>query len=409
MNKPLKRNRRGAAVPLAMVAIVILLAMGVGLLGLGTNNRIFAARTSSKIAARSAADAGLTMALFEMNEKLGAKPWIEGKLPSGTDVKLPHCDAVCSYKVGGNMTDGYFITSVGEHNSARRTVNATLAMKGLYDNAILTKADLILKSSTVLDGYNSADASDTDTEADIATQSTDDQAVTLNSDVKIAGDVRVGLGGDPGSVIKDLGATLGGFKYAATDNETLPDIDAPATLAKTGKAISASAATVSITPADNGQYTGISLKGNKAPGVLEISGGDVELHITGNIDLGNTCEIIVKDGSTLTLYVDGDIACDNGSSIGVEDASRSAKALTLYSTGEGAQSFDLKAKNEWVGVVYAPNADVGLYAGTDAYGAIVSNTFEFKSGGDYHYDRALKTVSAEDEGVRFVITDWNEY
>jgi len=68
----------------------------------------------------------------------------------------------------------------------------------------------------------------------------------------------------------------------------------------------------------------------------------------------------------------------------------------------------LKAKSEWVGVIYAPDADVDLYAGGDAYGAVVAGSFEFKAGGNYYYDRALKTVSVEDEGVRFVVKRWQE-
>ncbi|MEA3226250.1 MAG: collagen-binding domain-containing protein [Planctomycetota bacterium] len=278
----------------------------------------------------------------------------------------------------------------------------------MYDNAVLTKADLILKSNTLIDGYNSFDASDTGTDADIATQSATGSSVVLNNGVVISGNVRVGLGGNPDSVVKDLGATIDGSKHAATENEPLPEITAPTTLFNMGKAITAKGATITITPADSGKYTDIALKAAKDPGVLEISSGDVELHITGNINLGNSCEIIVKDGSSLTIYIDGDIACDNGSSISVEDASKDAKTLMLYSTGKDVQVFDLKAKNEWVGVIYAPNADISLYAKGDAYGAIVANTFEFKSGGNYHYDRALKKVSSDDEGVRFVVTNWNE-
>ncbi len=109
MKKLLQRRRRGAAVPLAMIAIMILLAMGVGLLSLGTNSRIFATRTSSVIAARCAADAGLAMALFEMNDSLQVKPWKLDALPKATDVKLPYSDAVCSYKVAGNISDGYVV------------------------------------------------------------------------------------------------------------------------------------------------------------------------------------------------------------------------------------------------------------------------------------------------------------
>jgi len=407
MNKLLQQKRRGAAVPLALIAVMMLLAMGVGLLSLGTNARIYAARTSSDIAARCAADAGLTLALFQMNDNLQVKPWKLSALPKATDVKLPYSDAVCSYQIKGDLAGGYVATSTGTFGSAQRTVSANLELKALFDSAILTKADLILKSGTNLDAYNSADPLDTSTYADIATQSIADSAVVLNSGVSVSGDVRVGRGGDPDSTIKDLGATVDGWKYAMPENDNLPDIDAPV-LFDMGTDIIAKGATVTVTPADSGTYTGIALKSTGDPGMLVIQGGDVELHITGDIALGNACEIVVEDGASLKLYVDGDIACDNGSSIWAEDSSKNAKALTLYSTGEGLQTFDLKAKNEWVGVVYAPNADVTLYAGGDIYGAMITGSFELKSGGDYHYDRALKTVSPDDEGVRFVFTKWNE-
>ena len=110
----------------------------------------------------------------------------------------------------------------------------------------------------------------------------------------------------------------------------------------------------------------------------------------------------------MTLYADSDIHCRESSGITVESSSKESEALKLYATGEDTQYFDIKAKSEWVGVVYAPNADVDLYAGGDVYGAIVADNFEFKAGGNYHYDRALKDVSIEDEGVRFVINRWNE-
>ena len=407
MKKLLQQKRRGAAVPLALIAVMILLAMGVGLLSLGTNVRIYAARTSSDIAARCAADAGLTLALFQMNDSLQVKPWKLDALPKATDVKLPYSDAVCSYEIKDDLAGGYVATSTGTFGSAHRTVSANLELKGLFDSAVLTKADLVLKSDTQLDAYNSADPLDTSTYADIATQSIAASAVVLNSGVSISGDVRVGRGGNPNSTIKDLGATVDGWKYAMPENGQLPDVDTPV-LFDMGTGITAKGATVTVTPADSGTYTDIALKATGDPGILVVDGGDVELHVTGNIDLGNSCEIIVKDGSTLKLYVDGNIACDNGSSIGTEDASKNAKTLMLYSTGEGLQDFDLKAKNEWVGVIYAPNADVTLYAGGDLYGASIANNFELKSGGNYHYDRALKNVSPDDEGVRFVLTKWNE-
>lgn len=401
-------ERRGSALVLVTIAVVLLSLIGVGLLQAGLGSRLLAIKSVHKVKAWSAADAGLTMALYEMNEKLKNKPWDDGSLPEATNVCLPYCDGVCSYTVTGNLGSGYSITSIGESSEAQKTVSTSIELKGLFDNAILTKADLTLKSGTLINGYNSQNPLDTSTDADIGTQSTSDSSIILNSGVIVNGDVRVGLGGNPDTAIKDLGATVAGGKYGAPENDPLPEITAPAGLFYMGTAIDAKGSTVTVGPADNGTYTGIDLKSTGLPGVLEIDGGAVELHITGDIEVGQSCEIVVKDGSSLTIYVDGDIHCREGSGINVENPAKEAQTLKLYATGEDTQYFDIKANSEWVGVIYAPNADVDLYANGDVYGSVTANNFSFKAGGNYHYDKALKNVAIGDEGVRFVIKRWKE-
>jgi len=180
MKKLLKSKKRGSAIPLAVVVLLILLAMGTGLLRLGLNSRVFSTRTASDIKARSAADAGLTKALFEMNEKLKADIWDSSSLPQAIDANLPNCDATFSYKVIGNLANGYIIKSVGTADQTQRTVYAVIGLKGLFEHAILTQENLILKPNTLVDGYNSQDPLDTDVEVDIGTQSTADASIVLN-------------------------------------------------------------------------------------------------------------------------------------------------------------------------------------------------------------------------------------
>jgi hypothetical protein len=406
--KAIRFKRSGSALVLVTIAVVLLSMIGVGLLQAGLGSRLLVIGAVHKIKACSAADAGLTMSIYEMNEKLKVKPWDDSSLPGATNVCLPYCDGVYSYAVTDDLGNSYSVTSIGESGRVRRTVNTTIELKGFFDNAILTKANLTLKSGTLINGYNSQDPLDTDTNADIATQSTTDSSITLNSGVVVNGDVKVGLGGNPDTAIKDLGATIAGSKYGAPENNPLPQITAPANLFYMGTAIDAKGSTVTIGPADNGTYTGIDFKSTGQPGVLEIDGGAVELHITGDINLGQSCEIVVKDGSSLTLYVDGNINCRESSGINVENPTKEAETLKLFATGESKQSFDIKANSEWIGVIYAPNADVALYANGDVYGSITANNFEFKAGGNYHYDKALKKVAVDDEGVRFVIKRWKE-
>lgn len=406
MKKLIKSQKRGSAIPLAMVIVIILLAMGTGLLSMGLNSRTFSTRTTSDITARCAADTGLTMALYEMNKKLQVKPWASGSLPKAEDTSLLNCDATYNYEVTGNLTNGFIMMAVGKADNAQRTVYATLGLKGLFEHAILTKGSLVLKSNTIIDGYNSADPLDTDFNVNIGTQSTEDSMIVLNSGVDVKGDVLVGLGGNPDTVIKDLGATTGD-QLGGTENDPLPTITPPA-LTDTGLDLTAKSSTLTITPADSGQYGNISLTSSKDAGILEVDGGDVVLYITGNIDLGNACEIIVKNNSSLTIYIDGDIITGNGASIGTQNPTKDAMTIQLYGTGTGGQNFDIKAKNEWTGVIYAPNAHVDLYANGDAYGAIVADSFEFKNGGNYYYDEALSEVSMQDEGVSFVVERWYE-
>jgi hypothetical protein len=399
-----------------MFAVVILLTMGTGLLALGLNSRIFSIRAASAIKARTAADAGLTRALFEMNEQLRLKKLNKNDLPHAAETDLLNCDATFSYKVIPDISgSGYIVGSIGESGKARKMVYATIGLQGPFDNAILTKQTLILKSDTVVDGYNSMDPLDDDIDVDIGTQSNSNDSVVLNMGVIVKGDVFAGTGSDLDAVIKDLGATTGD-RYTAAPYP-LPQAIAPA-LPDRG-AIEAQGKTVTITPADSGQYSKIYLRQNITkdkgvktitPAVLEVGGGDVVFHMTGDIQLENSCEIVVKDGSTLTIYTDGNIHCRLGSGINTENPPEKAETLQIYATGQDKQYFDIKAKSQFTGVIYAPNADVDLYAKGDVYGSVVANTFEFKAGGNYHYDEALKEVGTNDydKGARFVIERWHE-
>ncbi len=405
MKELLRSKRRGDAMPLAVLVAMLLLAMGVGILSLGVHSRLYATRVAFDIAARCAADAGLEMALFEMNEQLKVKPWSDSVLPEGASQALSNCNATFSYSVTAG-SGGYVVESIGQSGSAEKRVYAELELQGLFEHAILTRETLTLKSGTTVDGYNSLDASDTDADVDIGTQSTANSSIILNNGVTVEGDIIVGIGGNPDTAIKDLGATTGD-QYAATQKDPLPQITPP-TLPNTGLSIAAKGKTVTLTPADSGKYTGIDLKNDKTPGILEIKGEGVVLHIAGDIQLGQSCEIVVTEGSSLIIYCDGNITCGNGSGINTENPPEAASTLQLYATGDSEQTFDIKAKSSFTGVIYAPNANIELYAGGDAYGSIVADNFEFKSGGNYHYDEALRKVETDDEGVRFVVKRWHE-
>ena len=415
MKKLLQTKRCGSAIPLVVVAIIVLLAMGVGLLSLGFNGRVYSLRAASDIKARCAADAGLTMALFEMNQKLQVKPYIEGTLPQAVNVKLPYYDATCSYRVIGSLASGYTLRSFGKSGNANRAVSATIKLQSGFSHAILTKDQLVLKSGTIVDGYNSADPTDAEFIVDIGSQSNANDSVVLNMGCVVNGDVFVAPGADLDDAIKGAG-TVTGDKYTSPP-DPLPPVTAPSLDPK--PAIDVTGQTLSLTPADNGSYPEIYLRQEvildkktvigTVPSILEVSGGEVVLHLTGDLQLENSCEIIVKEGSSLTIYTDGNIHCRNGSSINMEAPPEKAETLQIYTTGQNEQFIDIKAKSEFTGTIYAPDDDVVLYANGDAYGSIIAKSFDYKAGGNFYYDEALRdSVSVNDEAVVFVVNRWYE-
>src|SRR4030043_520889 len=70
-----KPKRDGFAMAMMLCAIILLFLAGLGTLTLGMHSRMLGVRTCSELAARSAADSGLTKALFEMNQKLQVLPF----------------------------------------------------------------------------------------------------------------------------------------------------------------------------------------------------------------------------------------------------------------------------------------------------------------------------------------------
>ncbi len=400
MKKLQQSKRRGSAIPLAVLAVLILLAMGTGLLSLGLNSRVFSIRTTSGISARCAADAGLTMALFRMNEKLPTLSWDDSTIPQAIDAYLPNCDATYSYTITGDLAGEYIIKSVGKADQAQRTVSATLRLKGLFDSAIFVEESIIMNNNNQIVGYNSA-TGETDLKIQIGTHSTETGSIIFGSGT-IDGDVVVGIGGDPVTVVES-GGTITGVTYALSEEYELPTIKPPTLLTDMGT-IDVLSTTV-LNPADSGRYTSItSLHGE----ILEISGGDVVLHITGNIYMDNFSEIRIDDGSSLTLYVDGNITCINGA--GINNPSGNCSDFTLYGTGTGTepQVFELKNNSDVFGAIYAPNADIILKNNAVLHGSVTAKNFTIKNNGIFYYDAALSDVSIIDVGVRFVVKRWYE-
>lgn len=395
MNKLLKSKRNGSAIPLAVVAVMILLAMGLGMLTLGTGSRIYSKRSASDIAARCAVDSGLTMALFAMNEKLKVKPWNDSTLPEATNESLPNCDAVFSYTVTGDPSTGYTVESIGTSGHAERKVSCILKPRGPFEFAVFGEEGAELKNSAVVDWYN-YDADDEILK--VGTNSIASGALTFKNSSTINGDVAVGVGGDPDLVIDDFGANITGDTRVMTERNTLPAIAVPEWLESLP---SSGTITDDSTVINSAKYSSINLKNNQT---LLID-GDVTIYVTDGIILGNSAEVQIDNDASLILYLGGDFEGKNSSTI--NNLTQDTKKLQIYCL-DSCENMQFKNGSDFYGVIYAPNADVIMNNSANLYGSVVAKSFEQMNSGTFNYDASLREASVNDEAVRFVVTNWHE-
>ena len=411
LNKLCTKSKSGSVLVLVLLVILVSFIIGTGLLALGTQTRVASINQVQDMMARSAADAGLERAIQEINNAVTAKTWSESVTPYVSDADLPYSESVYSVKTQYDAADGYSITSVGTDRNRSYTVNATLRLKGLFENAIQCRDNIILKAGTVIDTIDSSismNPADCDEKAIIGTNSVEADSVILNYGVVVDGDVVVGVGGDTSTVIKDLGATLD-RSYSLSSAVEFQTISPPSLFGPDSAiSITTIGAEKTIGPGGDypasGRFSGISIRRGTTLRVI----GDCTLYLTGNVRMGQDSTILLdasKDAK-LTIYLDGNWISDNGADINNQNDTPSA--FNLYGTSSTEQSIDIKAKGEFYGVIYAPDADLTMYSGGNIYGSFVTENFELKNPANFYYDASLKTVSVYEEGARFVINRWSE-
>jgi hypothetical protein len=415
--KRTKNLKAGFALPLVASIIIILVLMGASMLSLGQHARIRSIRTTNDIGARAAADAGLVKAVFLLNKKATDElTWNNKELPSmEEDMLLPNSSETYNFDIEGDPGKGFTIASTGWSGLAERKVYATTQMRSIFDFAIAVKKNLVLYPNTEVNGYNS-DTGEMDIPIEIGTNSIGDDSVIVMNDVVVNGDVYVGVGGDPDVVIK-LRGEVTGDTYPMPQEVYFPPVSPPTDLTFKGS-IDLESDSVTIQPADSGTYSSIYLHQviltNKQikdgmvapPATVVIDGGDVVMHVTGDIDLGNSCEMIIMPGSSLTMYVDGDWVTRNDA--GINNLNGIPSNFTLYGTGEPGQHLELKAKNEFYGSVYAPDSYIDIKSGGDIFGSFTSRDFELKSKSTVYYDTELSKKDVDDIGIYFTVSSWRE-
>jgi hypothetical protein len=402
-----RKNRKGMVLPLVVTLGIILAILGIGLLQLGFGSTLMSTITTAGISARAAADAGLTHAVYEMNRRFEfGVTWDNSWLPhSSGKVSLDNADTAFSYTIQGPVTDpisgdSYWeIVSTGKSSRQTKTVHARLKVTNLFDYALIVNEEIILKADTLVDAYDSAlgyDPTDPSPFFMIGTNSIETPpagGITLNNGVVIQGDVLVGVGGNPEEIIVDHGATTGNRFALQTPFtfETIPVPDTGPSLGSINDPNTKIGATGITTLA---KYDNIDLPHD---GILDIE-GDVYLHITGDLTLGQGAEMRILPGSVAQIYLDGDLV--GGNSNGINNMTLVPGNLRLFGTGATAQKWTIQNAGAFYGGYYAPMADIIFKANADLFGSVSGHSFDLRNTGNMHYDTRLSGLLGFDTGFR---------
>ncbi|MDO8303082.1 MAG: hypothetical protein Q7T18_07565 [Sedimentisphaerales bacterium] len=384
-----RAKKHGLALPLVLCAVLILSILGVGLLTLGYQTRLLAIKTTSAIAARCAADAGLTKAMYDMNAKLAAPPWNDDTLPSASNITLPGSNLIYSYNITKDGSGIYTIAATGNSGTTTKTVYAPLSITG-PPYAILVANTLYQKNNGTITGS-------------CGILSAASGAFSIAKGV-VTGDAFVGIGGNPA----DITCTVNGQKYALSAPQIiLGDVSVPSS------AQTASPNTTWNTPSNYtlgtlGTTTYVRYTGVTINGTLKIN-GNVVMYVNGNLsNVGSG--INVNNNSTLKLYISGNFG-PGGNGVDLSSTSNDPSVLKIYGVGTAAQEFTLgKNKATTVGSIYAPKANIAIGKNKAVFkGQIIANSFSNKNSADVQYDaRAATSWTASDPLAKFVVKGWHE-
>lgn len=277
----------------------------------------------------------------------------------------------------------------------RKQIRIDLDRSGVFSNGLTSRNGVTMNGNNVaVDSYNSGNGAyhaglNRNDNGSVASTSVSVGAVSIQN-ADIWGWVATG-GGMP--QVGSKGSVLGADSPSEAKidpNRISTDFYAefPAVSAPTLSSPSTSLATWTMgTPHISSEWKLSSLSVGSGK-TLKVS-GDVILVIDGDIDVKG--EIFVETGSSLTVYVKGDV--DIGGNGIVNDKNPPADVV-LFSTakeGDGKQ-IKLHGNGALSAAVYAPFADVELKGGGSSgvmYGAVVGNEITLTGNYEFHYDEAL--------------------
>lgn len=436
--RPPPRSARGTVLVVALI-FMALLALGLtSYLNLNLQNTRLAHRSYQQNAGFHLAEAGAEEALWSFNR---AQAGEAGAWAGWTARGAAALRRIDGFDFGANLAGSVkvYVTTTNPARGVRpvvvaesvlrapnqppvsRLIEVTLSRRSYFSQGLVAKERIIFSGSvSSVDSWNSDPDNDPATppvpysagvrndRGSVATASVENTAALVNH-ASIWGTVATGGGvpqvGSNGSIRgadSPPGVRIDPARVTTDFTADFPVITAPVegtVLAGVGATLgTAGAATRWRTP-------GIVLRGNDTLTIL----GDVTLVLmagtgTQALSMTGNAQLIIPEGSSLTLYAEGDIQIAGN---GLLNANARPGTFRLWGTNTSlaGQSIDLAGNGALKAAVYAPNATVKINGNGDMMGSLVAREIRFTGNAAFHYDESL---AVEEADAPFGVVRWRE-
>lgn len=430
-------RQRGAVLIVALLLSALIAVALASYLSLNLNSSRLAQRSFNGFAALNLAEAGTEEAVWSLNRALGtdksswddwtkngAAAWRKfSNFDFGRNVSGSVKVYVDAYNPGPSARPKILAqSSVGGTGGAHveKLLEVTLRRRSLFANGLVAKETLAFAGAVAsVDSWNSDpdnnpitppvpySASVRKDNGTVGSVAVVNNAVLINQ-ANIWGYVatgggapQVGSGGtvrgedtapdvliDPRRVSTDFNAD---FDNLLAPSDTIPLPVIPAVLGVAGAKT-------------KWRSAALRLSGRDTLTVL----GDVTLVLTADlgdaISLTGSSSIIVPDGSSLTLWVSGDVKIAGNGLINANVQPLKAQLFGTSATPAG-QDIQITGNGRLACVIYAPNGHVSINGNGDVLGSVVARSIRITGNAAFHYDESLAN---RDSDQPFSISKWRE-
>ena len=397
--------------------VIVLIIAGIAVVSLvvgGARDQDLSVARVNAVQAFFASEAGMSMAVREMIENTDFdEDGSVGSIASTAETTASLHGALVDVTVtpsGSNLV----LTSLGERlysrQACRLIFQSIVAPSGggvLYGAAV--NGDIEIDGNGHMDAFNPAyGVYNPSTEyvgtTSLATNATGSDSIDLNAGATIVGDIFVGEGGDPSTVIDTTGnAEVTGAQSTVDEPVEMPSIATPSGLPASSGNMSFPGSGTTTYVTGMYHYNHFTITNT----YLIVISGDVVIYCDGKFSMKNSSSVLLAAGSTLVVYAEQfDLGGTGTINIPTPPEGAEPSRVTMYQTG--SHDFIIDNQGGCAAIVIAPNAEVSISNSGALFGLVRAESLYI--GGRFTQDLSYSGGTGEvidEPGMILMVSDWD--